>query len=384
MAKILSPHDTAIAAEVVYKVQTTSGTHTTLATLNEQFKNSFNFEEKNQFTGRTGLMLISQETGFGLVGKGIQDFKNDAVIITRGTDTACDIITDFDCGFSIKNSSSNKAVHAGFNKTFNSMLPEIIKLLNNNQIRTVHCIGHSLGGALATLIAEWVATKTPAEANLYTFGSPRVGLTPFANNLNSLKKIKHIYRAVNSGDPIALIPLWPFVHTPNDGTEYRTSSGNFLSMKHHSMTTYIENIGGASKWKQIKRTSSYIPDSTCEQMLNTPNGHNISFSSRSLEKITATLLYLLRKTGLVAGIGAQSTIGLCSTMYDAIAWNLSNLAEKSPEMKTQVANFMSHMMAFIRIPVTGAATTIQAIRAIFNRMIAVLNYLARNTLAQLF
>jgi len=385
MTRILSPIDTATAARDIYNVRTNTKTSTAIDDLNNQFDNKFQFNEKSRFAGRSGLMVISRETGFGLIGQGINGYKNDAIIITRGTKIAHDFLTDADCGFSIKNSSTNKPVHAGFNKTFYSMLPEISAYLKKINVKNVHCVGHSLGGALATLIAEWVVTETSANANLYTFGSPRVGLAPFAKNLNAHNKIKHIFRATNSGDPITLVPLWPFVHTPDNGTEYRVSSGNFLWIPHHYMNSYIDAIGNASSWEKIRRTSSFIPDSTCEQMLNTPNGQNSSFCSRSLEKITATLLYLLRKTGLVAGIGFQSAIGLGSTMYDAIAWNLSNLAEKSPEMKTQVSNFLSHMMAFIRLPATGAATTtVQAIRAIFNRMIAVLNYLARNTLAQLF
>jgi len=385
MHNILSPNMTANMAAGIYDIRKPHATKNTLALLNNISKEKFEFHEDAHFSARSGLTLISKETGFGAIGHGIGGFKNDLVIITRGTKISHDFLTDADCGFSIKNSSTNKAVHAGFNKTFHSMLPDISKSIKNSQVKRVHCIGHSLGGALATLIAEWIVTETRAKANIYTFGSPRVGLAPFARNLKAHNKISHIFRATNSGDPIALIPLWPFVHTPDNGIEYRVSSGNFLWMSHHYMDSYIDAIGSASSWEQIKRTSSYIPDSACEQMLNTPNGKNISFSSRSLEKITATLLYLLRKSGLIAGAGIQSTIGLCSTMYDAIAWNLSNLADKSPEMKTQVSNFLSHMMTFIRTPVTGTATTtVQAIRAIFNRMIAVLNYLARNTLAQLF
>jgi len=385
MTRILSPIDTAVAARDIYKIRTHSTTGDTVSDLNDQFARKFQFNEDSRFTGRSGLMIISKDTGFGLIGKGINGYKNDTIIITRGTKIAHDLLTDADCGYSIKNSSANKSVHAGFNKTFYSMLPEISAYLKNNNVKNVHCVGHSLGGAIATLIAEWVVTETNANANLYTFGSPRVGLAPFAQNLNSHNKIKHIFRATNSGDPITLVPLWPFVHTPENGFEYRVSTGNTLGLSRHYMDSYVQSIGSATSWEKIKRTSSFIPDSTCEQMLNTPNGQSSSFCSRSLEKITATLLYLLKKAGLITGIGLQSIIGAASTMYDVITWNLSKLAKHSPKMQTQVSNFLSHMMAFIRIPITGAATTtVQAIRAIFNRMIAVLNYLARNTLAQLF
>jgi thioesterase domain-containing protein len=49
----------------------------------------------------------------------------------------------------------NLPVHIGFNQTFNNMLPEIKDFLKNNKPEgQIHCIGHSLGGPVASLAAD--------------------------------------------------------------------------------------------------------------------------------------------------------------------------------------------------------------------------------------
>ena len=49
------------------------------------------------------------------------------------------------------------------------------------------CVGHSLGGALATVCAVWAPEQYPlAPVSLYTFGQPRVGNDEFVSHLNSV------------------------------------------------------------------------------------------------------------------------------------------------------------------------------------------------------
>jgi len=65
--------------------------------------------------------------------------------------------------------------------------------------------GHSLGGALATLCAYDIATRTPCAAydvdiSCYTFGAPRVGNTSWAREYNF--KITETWQLINSDDVI--------------------------------------------------------------------------------------------------------------------------------------------------------------------------------------
>lgn len=53
---------------------------------------------------------------------------------------------------------------------------------NNGRAHDVCCAaGHSLGGAVATLIGPWAALQWPAaDVRVTTFGSPQVGNEAFA------------------------------------------------------------------------------------------------------------------------------------------------------------------------------------------------------------
>lgn len=63
--------------------------------------------------------------------------------------------------------------------------------------------GHSLGGAIATLAAA-SARAANGSADLYTYGSPRVGNTAFVEYVESLPGGN--YRLTHSADPVPLLP----------------------------------------------------------------------------------------------------------------------------------------------------------------------------------
>ncbi|MGI2176557.1 lipase family protein [Shewanella ulleungensis] len=137
-------------------------------------------------------------------------------------------ITDLHCGVTC--SSNNKTVHAGFNKTFESIKSQLAILLDQLGNRPVHCVGHSLGGAIANLAAVWIRSNYKIPVKLYTFGSPRVGFNAYA--MQTETSLHGIYRAVHRSDPVPMVPVWPFVHA---GKEYRLSTCVSLTGASHMM-----------------------------------------------------------------------------------------------------------------------------------------------------
>ncbi len=78
------------------------------------------------------------------------------------------------------------------------IFPELKRLIDAKiPAQRILLTGHSLGAALATLMASWV----PA-AHLYTFGSPRVGDAAFAQSLKNPLSV----RVVNCCDIVTRIP----------------------------------------------------------------------------------------------------------------------------------------------------------------------------------
>src|SRR5690554_382312 len=143
--------------------------------------------DNNVVSARTGgPSFIKTETSFGLMAYGTGNSKKEAFIILRGTKILGDLLTDFNAMWS-STSVQGHRIHDGFSKAFQSLKSQLDEFIAGFAVRgitEVHCIGHSLGGALATLCADYINTNVKKVTYLYTFGSPRVGLTPFARSLS--------------------------------------------------------------------------------------------------------------------------------------------------------------------------------------------------------
>ena len=118
-----------------------------------------------------------------------------------------------------------------------STLPGILGPLSANPKLTI--CGHSLGGALATLLALDVSVnipfKTPA---LITFASPMVGDPDFVNFFNA--KVPNSVRIVNMADMVPKLPF-PIVYK-HVATENALNPGNLVKnnpLCEHSMSTYM-------------------------------------------------------------------------------------------------------------------------------------------------
>ena len=107
-------------------------------------------------------------------------------------------------------------VHAGFLKAYHEMHPGILKFLKakNKQHLPVLCVGHSMGGSLATICARYLAIThghwdphdkaTHGKVALYTFGSPRTGNDAFVNGLN--ESVVENWRLVCEDDVVPSLP----------------------------------------------------------------------------------------------------------------------------------------------------------------------------------
>ncbi|KAM2039331.1 hypothetical protein ACFX1T_012785 [Malus domestica] len=111
-------------------------------------------------------------------------------------------------------------VHSGFLRAYDSVRIRIVSLMKLaigyfDDIAEpldkwhVYITGHSLGGALSTLLAlelssSQIAKRGLISVTMYNFGSPRVGNKVFAEIYN--KKVKDSWRVVNHRDIIPTIP----------------------------------------------------------------------------------------------------------------------------------------------------------------------------------
>lgn len=125
-------------------------------------------------------------------------------------------------------------VHNGFLQTYTAVQPPLLRMLDEimdngeEEQWHIYCTGHSMGGALACLAAYEISsldfqTVPKPKISVYTFGSPRVGNIPFAEDYD--KQVPATWRVSNENDLVTRIPsLLGYRHVGmevkigNDGT----------------------------------------------------------------------------------------------------------------------------------------------------------------------
>jgi pimeloyl-ACP methyl ester carboxylesterase len=206
------------------------------------------------FTGMTGWNTVS---GFGYVLHFERGGQRHAVIAVRGTRYELgwyDIGTDF--RFAHAGFGEYGRVHKGFVNVFGSMLPQLQReqgvILDAD---VIHCVGHSLGGAVATLAAGHYAALN-RNVRLYTFGSPRVGYRDSHSAFERRIGKGNIYRVAHNRDPITMIATYPYAHVLAPYTEPNNftldSPSTSIALANHDMYAYAQSIRDAESWSAVR------------------------------------------------------------------------------------------------------------------------------------
>ncbi|XP_022931784.1 phospholipase A1-Ibeta2, chloroplastic-like [Cucurbita moschata] len=190
--------------------------------------------------------------------------RRDIVIALRGTATCLEwaenvraqltnIPTDtnssdpkVECGFL----SLYKTAGAHVKSLSESVVEEIRRLMEiyKGETLSISVTGHSLGAALALLVADEISVCSPTvpPVAVFSFGGPRVGNTAFANRITS-RNVK-VLRIVNSQDLITQVPPVTYSHV---GTELRVETKMSPYLKPnadvaccHDLEAYLHLVDG--------------------------------------------------------------------------------------------------------------------------------------------
>ncbi|WP_417521752.1 lipase family protein [Marinobacter sp.] len=387
----LSPRIASELAELAYQIREVNPKgHYRLATAGMDTVKHFTFDLSNgPIHGVSGgfFGLFQKSSGFALVGEGKNTaFKNDHVIAVRGTHTTQDWLTNGNVGMSVGHNGST--VHAGFNDTFESMKPALDRILtpriNKTGHGTVHCVGHSLGGALAGLAAEWIRIRYRRSVKLYTFGAPRVGLNGFAEK--STFGCEKIYRCTHGADPVPKVPLWPFAHAPNNGNEFRLDGAQGICRHAHGMgkkaNPGYRNTAESDDWDGLQKSSNRFLNQPVR--LKYQDRYQASFSTLWADKISAALITLLKDAGYYHIVLVQAGIGTTLTFYDLVARTLEEVAKASVRFAEQTAGLLGHMLVFAgKLTVDVVSLTYQFIKWVFDQTTNVLYRVVKQALKEL-
>jgi hypothetical protein len=129
-------------------------------------------------------------------------------------------------------------VHQGFKEytdlVFDEIITHVKKVRKKNE--NVFVVGHSLGGAMAVLVAEGLSHAGIPIKELRTFGQPRVGNAKFRRHLEGCDIGRYV-RYVNNNDIVTSVPpsIFGFTH-----------GGNLHYINYHG------NIRNFTVWQRVK------------------------------------------------------------------------------------------------------------------------------------
>jgi len=304
--------------------------------------------------GQSGGRVVNQESGFALVMPCTGRRAGQTVVAIRGTATAFDGITDLNGAATP--GPTGFTVHAGFMRVYDSIEVALMAALRGSNPSTLHVVGHSLGGAIANLVAATLAAKRVAEVKLYTFGAPRTGFNGFSRALTQTVGADNIHRVYNISDVVPMVPLFPYIHAPSDVDGYRIrTTGSSLSLEAHYMSSYTPGVAN-HQWSSLATQSAGVESTlTVDHWLSMARQHvNIPGSSLAffaIGKALGALLGFIRITlGLVL-LGA-------STLLDQLAALLYRAATLSAEVLERLSELLRLALRFSgRPPVAGQTIT---------------------------
>lgn len=303
-------------AEAVYLLAELPSPKEAMRALNARYGDLFKFPSDGPLLAKTGGPgFLKCRTAFGVCLVGQKNLKGHSFLVFRGTSYLADWLTN--ANFTLARSSNNQPVHAGFSDAFKSIRPQLLSLMPSISGTQIHCIGHSLGGAIASLCAEWIELAYHRKPCLYTFGAPRVGLHGFASTLSKTLSSPNIYRVYRRSDVVPYVPIWPFLHAPLQGQTYRLPAiGTIPTLRDHSIGEYATSIG-SKNWPVLAEPKGSGSDREIEHWLL--SNHLVSFSIDSLEWLGRALIYVLERcmagaARLLSGAGSTQL-----TLLDSIA-----------------------------------------------------------------
>lgn len=194
--------------------------------------------------------------------------KEDLVIACRGTQPTqfSDIAADLKA-MPVKSETVSR-VHQGFKSEVDDLWPMVLEDLQRkqNQNKKLWFTGHSLGAAMATIMASrcYYQADISNPEELYTYGSPRAGWSGFVKTMQT----PH-HRWKNNNDIVTTVPP------------------AFLGYRHDGEMHYLNaygNVRNPSNWQMIKDKFRGLWMGLKQGKIDSFSDHSIDEYVKHLEK----------------------------------------------------------------------------------------------------
>lgn len=332
-------------------------------------------------TGRTGFtkvtnsaIVFNRETGGG----------NEKVVSIRGTQGGLlsqDWLTNGN--IAVVPGPSTFPCHAGFFFAYRS-LREAVHHTVGARPQTVHVVGHSLGGAQATLMALDLKQRGH-DTYLYTFGAPRVGPQGFTADLTRKFPIGKLYRVFDPGDPVPMIPLFPFLHAPLTGHAYKSGANRTsISTDYHSMDDqYVPSAEKAASWAGMRKlfdsnNLEFGPSDWLRKAGDTTRIPGMGMGLWALGKALEAILQVIARS-------IQFGFAAALTVPDMLAWALMHAVEIGGQIRDWVLDWIRSALRWLGREVIqpGANITRVFLRYVLEMFLRMLANVARRALQRM-
>jgi triacylglycerol lipase len=321
------------------------------------------------------------QTGFGYVLRFNRNGQHHAVIATRGTraeHSKSDLYTD--AHGSLTGFAGYGLVHTGFKNIFDSirggLASDDTRIMDAD---VVHCVGHSLGGAVATLVAAHYRSRGKA-VKLYTFGCPRVGAFGAHRAMEQEIGKLNVYRVSHDLDPVTMVGPYPFGHLnpdPQDVNNMMMTSptGRLLSVANHDMNEYVLRVSrDRMTWDSVRALGAAVDhDNAVMARWLLRSSDNPGWLTRQAAKGLTYLMKAFSGLLLAAGLIGVTAFTAIDLLVAVLASNMSKVAE----LNADIREAMRQAAGWAGIVISGAAQiTVQVVRGILDAMMRVLKPIA--------
>ncbi|MEM9061384.1 MAG: lipase family protein [Pseudomonadota bacterium] len=309
-------------------------------------------------SGSSGAGMLKPETGFGVIMKSNKN-PNEVVVTTRGTASLADWLSNANTGF--ERGPGGYLVHSGFHRIYKGFKSEMLSTVRSMRPGLIHCVGHSLGGALANQVAFDLKQSVGCDIKLYTYGAPRVGMSGFSSALTSALSASNVHRVFHPADPVPWVPIFPFQHV-TEGIALPNTGLDFNPFKHKMGSSYKPAVEGLS-WGSIAGSHDRTTGNV-EKALEFAS-EVATFPGTGLWAITKALGYIWELARPIVGISI--TVGV--TMIDYVAMMLARAAEISKEIGWYLGKLIEIVMRFIGKAAAGAYEVTKAVLSYILQML---------------
>jgi hypothetical protein len=361
MSEPLSGAVAAKLADAVYDIQTARTESEALTDAGESpklAKLSSEARLDKAVMGKSGAVRRAQ-TGFGLVMDRGAGRAGEKVIVFRGTNfgSMADWGTNFQTG--MMPGPGGIPVHAGFWKLYKQLQPKILAQVAPGQ--PVHCVGHSLGGALATLAAVDMAERK-ISSRLYTFGCPRVGGSGLNAAINRHFDSERVFNVYAFNDPVPMVPVWPYFPAEK-GAIAISGAGNIISSAAHSMKDSYIPAMPESKWPQSRAVTGIT---SVDSFLDMAEKNDSTLSGWGYFCLSMAMKGMLKT---LSGLLVQPFIGAPLTLMDDLSILLERAVHAVAALGERILRWVRIALKLAGLGVMVAGLTMQDLTARFLRFV---------------